>query len=141
MLTGDFIAFPGFQRGAVPVQIIDLELNIIHLRVSSEDGIQKLGAIVVGKADFSGLAGGFARLKEGKFAILFGKGVVFFVEPVEQIYVKILYAATAKGFFQISLSFFPGLYLITGEFIGQLKTVSWVPLHQTAADGFLTGTA
>ena len=81
---------------AFPVQIVDLQLDIVHLGVLLQDLLQQLGAVVIGKAGLFHQPLLFQALNERKFVKLFCDGVVFGVEPVEQIAVEIVHAAALQ---------------------------------------------
>lgn len=84
-----FVTGTGPDGNTVPIQIVDLELNIVHLTVGRENLIQKFRAVVVGKTDCPCKPLFFELLQKGKLAGLFANGVVGGVEPVNQVYIEV----------------------------------------------------
>ena len=54
VLDGDFIAPAGLDILAVPVQIVDLQLDEVHLRVRGKNLVQQRGGVVERKTDVLG---------------------------------------------------------------------------------------
>ena len=51
MAGGHLVAFAALHPGAVPIQVVQLQLHVLHLRMLRQHPIQQLRPIVVGKAD------------------------------------------------------------------------------------------
>ena len=83
MLFGHPIAVSGFNGSTVPIQVIDLELNNIHLRVGRQNFIQQSGAVMVGNADFLCLSCRFQFPKKGKLMMLFTHSIVCPIQPMK----------------------------------------------------------
>ena len=50
VLAGDFVAGTGLDGLAVPVNVIELELDKFHLRVLGQDFVEQFGAVMERKA-------------------------------------------------------------------------------------------
>ena len=51
MLFGDLVALARLHAGAVPVEIVDLELDELKLGVLGQHAVEQVGPVVEGKAD------------------------------------------------------------------------------------------
>ena len=129
------IAVSRLNGGAVPVQIIDLELDNIHFRVGGENLVQQSCAVVIGKADFLCLSRRFQFPKECKFVELFADSVIVPVQPVKQIDIKIIYTAPLALLFKVNLAIGMGLNLPTRQLIRKDKGFPQMALHQRFPEG------
>ena len=132
------IAGSGLQRGALPVQIVDLQLNIIHLRVAGQDLIQQLGAVMIGKADLLCKPLFLQLREEFKLMELFCDAIVSGVEPVKQVHIEPFQPAALALLFKIALAVLFLLHLPGGQLI---RHPVGFPGVAGGEDGFQTGLA
>ena len=135
------VAAAGLHLGVLPVQIVDLKLDEVHLRVLGEHLLQQLGGAVEGEARLTDVPFRLLLLDKGEAVQPLGDLVVLVVDAVEQIVVEKLHAAALELELEhVGLLLGGGLFQLgQGQLGGQGEGVPGVPLHQAAVHRLLTG--
>ena len=124
--------------GALPVQIVDLELDKFHLGVLGEDFIQQIGGVVEGEAGAADEALGLFLCQELKAVEALKFLIVGPVNAVEEVVVEIACA----GLFQLLGEHLVPARLVVKEagvqLIGQGEALPGVALHQGGFGGVFT---
>ena len=130
MLLRRLIAFPGLDAFAVPIQIVELELHELHLRVLGQHLVQILRRVMEGKAHvlYQTL---LLLLPEPVVAVkLFVHLVMQRPNVVDQIVIKVFHT----GFFKLGLEYFVPIlkrfYIVRMELGGEGIAVSGVAVRQ-----------
>ena len=125
------IAFPAFDSGAVPIQIVDLELDDLRLRVGSEYFIQEGGAVVVGKTNLSNFTLVFQLLKKCKFIVFLTYLIVPLVQPIKQVYIKIVHPTAFMLLGKIPLAILDRTHHPGWQLISNLESLPGMPLYKS----------
>lgn len=139
VLPGHLIALPGLDVGVLPVQVVDLKLDQLGLRVVPEDLLQDLRSAVEGEADVphQPLVPHLPEKLEG--AQLLRHGVPHRPQVVEQVVVKVVHPAELQLPAQEGPLILRPADVVQGDLIGQDVLVPGIPLRQSPSDRRLTG--
>ena len=129
------ITLPALDSGAIPIHIVELELNNFRLRVSGENFVQEGGIVVVGEANFSDLSLLFQFPQECKFIVSFAYFIILLVQPVKQIHIEKIHATAFALHTKIPLTVLCGMYHPRGQLIRDLEAVSGMSLHYGVPKG------
>ena len=110
-----------------------MQLHKIHLRVLGQNGIQHIGGIVEGKTHLLHLALAFHLGHKFKGAQFFRNVVVFGIQAVKQIIVKVIHPALLLLLLKDPRQIFLLFQKHGGHFIRHGEAVPWVPLHHGPA--------
>ena len=137
MLHADLIARARLHLRVVPVEVVDLELDIFHLRVRRQDAVEQLRAVMIGKTDVARLALCLFLLQEIKRADALHIFNVRARDAVQPVIVKILHAAARK------LLVKEGLHLLRlelgkiRELVGERERLARIALDNKLAQDLL----
>ena len=139
MLSGHLVHALGVNPGAVPVQVVDLQLDELHLRVLGEDLVQQLRVVVVGEARVLYQALGLFLQQPVKAVELLELVVDVPLDAVEQVVVEI----PGAGLFQLGVEdlvpVLQGVEEPGVELGGQGKALPGVAVHQGRFGGAFAG--
>ena len=137
VLAGHLVALAGLDGVALPVGVVDLELDELHLRVVLQDVLQGLGGVVEGEADVLGLALGLHLLHKVPGPQLIGLPGPLGAHGVEQVEVVVFQAGPLQGGVQNLLELLVGLLVPQGQFRSALEAVPGVAVHHGLFQGHL----
>ena len=114
----------------VPVEVVDLQLHEIHLRMGGEQLVQAFRVIVYGKAHVANLADGFLLLREIPHAVLVELGGALAAYVVQQVIVDVVGAKAPERNVQALLC-----RLFVGQRPGKAlrgdgERLAWIARHQ-----------
>ena len=135
------VAQAGLDAGALPVQIVELELDKLHLGVFGEHPVQHLGAVVEGKAQVADAALFLLPQQVGEGVQRQGGLVGLGVDVVQQVVVKIVHPAPLQLGAEDLLLVGGGLVLQGGQghLVRQGEAVPGMAVHQGLPDYALAG--
>ena len=137
VLDGGLIALAGLHAFAVPVQIVQLQLHELHLRVFGQHAVQQLGVVVEREADVPHQALGLFLLQPGKAVQLGVDLVVVGADVVQQVIVKILDAGLAALLVKDAVAVLFGFQEPGVQLVRQREAVARVAADQRVFDGAL----
>ena len=134
VFAGYFIALSGLNALALPVGIVDLQLNEFSFRMLGQDLVKHFGTVMEREADMFGQA----------FFLLFGSKsetvgfldlrIAVFVKSMQKDKVKIACLRPLQHRIKQRLIFLSGLQLEDRDLIGQLERLAGVAFYNALAD-------
>ena len=133
------IAPPGLDAAVLPVQVVELELHQLHLRVLRQDLVQDLRRVVEGEAQTAEFPGRLLLPEEGEAAQPLGRLVGILVDIVEEVPVEIVHAALLELLVEDPrlVLLRPVLEQDQGQLVRQSKALPRVPVYQAVPDNAL----
>ena len=141
VLLGHLIAEAGLDRGVLPVEVVDLQLDKVQARLGGEDLVQEGGAVMEGEAHLLDDALGLFLAQPGKAVELLDGGPGAGVDVVQQVVVEVIHPAVFQLLLEDAVPVLKGLEGGKRQLGGQGEAVPGVPGHQRLADGLLAGAA
>ena len=96
VLHADLIALPGLDLLVLPVEVVDLKLDILDLRMRRQNLVEQLRRVVVGKANVLRFALCLLLLDKAEGTDLFCVLIVLAVNAVEPVIVEVVHTAARK---------------------------------------------
>ena len=134
---GHPVVLPRGDLGVIPVGVVDLQLDKVHVGVLGQQLVQQGRGAVEGKAVMADQAPGLLLLHEipqVPVVVVLDIGIL---DGVKQVVIKIAGAGPGQALFQLLLGLFLGLGHPGVQLGGQGVAVPGVALHQGLADGIL----
>ena len=93
MADDGLIALAGLHPLVLPVQIVELDLDELHLRVGGQDLVQEVRLVMEGEAQVANLPRRLLLLEVGEGVQPLGRLIAGLVDVVEQVVIKVLHPA------------------------------------------------
>ena len=133
VLHTDLIALAALHRGVVVVQVVELDLHDLDLRILGQDLLEHLGAVVERNADVTHLALGLERECGLIRAARLEVRIVERALRVHQIEIKILHAAGGELLFQYGTNVCLGLKIVFGQLVRKNVALARIAARKTLA--------
>ena len=134
MLLRRLIDGAGLDPFALPVQIVELDLDELHFRVLRQDPVQQLRRVVEGKAYMPHQALTPLLQKPVEAVILFIDRVAVGLDAMQQIIVEILRAGQLQLLLKDAVAVLKGVDKVAVELGGQRETIPGPAVHQRGLD-------
>ena len=138
MLAANLVALAALHSNIIVIQVVELNLYHLDLRVLGQDLVQHLGAVVEREAHMADPALGFQR----KGGLVGAAGLELFkivgVLGVHQVKIKVVHAAGLQLAFKKRADVSLGLEIAVGQLVGQTVGLAGVAAGQTLFQGQLT---
>ena len=139
MPGGNFIAAAGLNGGILPVQIVDLQLYKVHIRVLGEDLFQQISAVMEGEAHIHNLAVSLLLAQPVEGIQLLDSGPGTGIDIVQQEVIKELYTAVFQLFGKVLVHIRSFPQLDERQLGSQGEAVPGVTLDQCFPYSLFTG--
>ena len=135
---GHLVAETGLHLGVVPIEVIELQLYILHLWMLAEDLFQKLGVAVEGKAKVFHLARFLELMNKIKGVKFFRLGIGARLHAMQPVVIDVLHAEALQLPCEKSWHFLRLLQHEHGQLISDRKIFARIPLHDCFTKSDLT---
>ena len=130
MLHAYLIALAALDNGVLVVQVVELQLHELQLRVQAEDAVQHFGLVVEGHAEVAHLSLALELGDYLKGAAALVVLITLCAHGVEQIVVEIPGASAAQLLFKERQHVVAGLEKARGELVRQDKALARIPRYE-----------